>query len=275
MAMFQAQTGGQGFFSAGNAFGQAASDAYQKQQQWLAANDPNYNNAPKLPGVDDFSADRQRIEQAMYGKVRQELDQRYGQETDQFNQTMANQGVDIGSERYRRERELFDKSRNEAYNNAQFQSMLAGADEQSRLFDMGLRARQQSVSETDAIRASRLAEMAAMLNPALTMEDLLGRQNIADMDRKSRDELARMQDATQRYGYDQSAAQAAAERDSALFRQRDQQGWQSKESRRDRKVQRESFRARGGGGGGGGGGALDLGQLLSLVEQFTGESLAR
>lgn len=207
-----------GFFSAGNAFGQMAGQAYQNTQQYLQNNPLNYNSAPALPGVNDFSADRQRIEQALMGRARGELDTRYAQETADFEQMMANQGVDIGSKRYQRERALFDKNRNEAYNDANFRAMIAGGDEQSRLFGLGLQARQQSVSEADALHTSRLADMAALLEPAMKMEGLINERTIADnnnattrygidsvantatADRRSRDENARRSDATERFG---------------------------------------------------------------------------
>ncbi len=207
-----------GFFSAGNAFGQAAGQTYQNTQNYLQNNPLNYNAAPALPGVNDFSADRQRIEQALMGRARGELDTRYNQETADFEQMMANQGVDIGSEKYKRERTQFDKARNEAYNDANFRAMLAGGDEQSRLFGLGLQARQQSVSEADAMHTSRLADMAALLEPAMKMEGLINERTIADnnnattrygidsvsntanRDRTSRDQNARRSDATERFG---------------------------------------------------------------------------
>lgn len=207
-----------GFFSAGNAFGQMAGQAYQNTQNYLTNNPLNYNAAPALPGVNDFSADRRRIEQALMGRARGELDTRYAQETADFEQQMANQGVDIGSERYKRERALFDKNRNEAYNDANFRAMLAGGDEQSRLFGLGLQARQQSVSEADNLRNSRLADMAALLEPAMKMESFINERTIADnanattrygidtvantanLDREARETIARLNDDTTRFG---------------------------------------------------------------------------
>jgi len=217
------QSSGQGLFSAGNAFGQAAGNAYQQQAQWLQQNQPNYDGAPKLPGVDDFSADRQRIEQSMFGRARGELDQRYSQETDAFNQRMANEGVDIGSVRYQREKALFDKSRNEAYNDAQFRSMLAGGEEQSRLFGMGLQSRQQSVAESDALRNSRREDMASLVNPAMQMEGFLNQRAIADK-----------QDLTQRYGIDKNFEASGLDRTSRETMQRNQQDWQGGQNTLDR-----------------------------------------
>lgn len=295
MAMFQIQPAGgtvprqtTGLFSAGNAFGQAAGDAYKNTNQWLNNNPANYDNAPKLPGVDDFSADRQRIEQALMGRAKGELDTRYGQEGDAFEQRMANEGVDIGSERYRREKALFEKGRNEAYNDANFRAMLAGGDEQSRLFGMGMSARQQAVSEADSLRNSRLAEMAALLDPALKMEGLINEKDIANqnnetqrygydkqfetagLDRASRDANARMSDETTRYGYDKSFLTGQLDRDQRKALQDDDQAFRKGENKEDRKVQREGIRRSGAQNGG----TLDLNALIAIFEKITGEKLS-
>lgn len=272
MAMFSIQPANgaapQGMFSAGNAFGQGASDAYKKAQDRLA-NPLSYDNAPKLPGVDDFSADRQRIEQAMLGRAKGELDTRYAQEVQDFEQQMANQGVDIGSERYKRERTQFDKGRNEAYNDAGFRAMIAGGDEQTRLFNMGMSARKQSVDEADSMRASNIADLAALLNPAIQMEDIVSKRDTANLDRTSRENIATKQDDTQRYGYDKSFLTGQLDRDQRTKLQDDDQDFRKRENKEDRKVQREQIRRSGGGGGG-----IDLNTLIAIFEKMTGEKLA-
>ena len=280
--------GQQGLFSAGNAFGQTASQAYNNTQQWLQNNPANYDNAPKLPGVDDFSADRQRIEQALMGRAKGELDTRYASESDAFEQRMANEGVDIGSEKYKKEKALFEKGRGEAYNDANFRAMLAGGDEQSRLFGMGMQARQQSVSETDALRNSRLNEMAALLNPAMQMEGFINERDIANMqnetqrygidtnantanrDRASREALGRMNDATSRYGIDQGSLNSNLDRAQREALQREDQKFRKGENKEDRKVQREGIKKSGGGGGA----ALDMNSILKIIEGLTGEKLS-
>lgn len=278
MAMFQIQPAngtnpqpqgqGQGMFSAGNAFGQTAADAYKRGQELLQT-PLNYDNAPKLPGVDDFSADRQRIEQSLLGRARGELDTRYGQETQDFEQQMANQGVDIGSERYKRARTLFDKSRNEAYNDAGFRAMIAGGDEQTRLFNMGLAARKQSVDEADALRASNIADLAALINPAITMEGIVSERDTANLDRTSRENIATKQDDTQRLSIDKSFLTGQLDRDQRAALQDDDQDFRRKEGKEDRKVQREQIRRSNAGGG-----TLDMNTLIAIFEKITGEKLS-
>lgn len=241
-----------GFFSAGNAFGQMAGQAYQNTQQYLTNNPLNYNSAPALPGVNDFSADRQRIEDTLFGRARGELDTRYAQENAQFEQMMANQGVDIGSERYQRERALFDKGRNEAYNDAQYRAIIAGGDEQKRLFDLGLAARKQSVEEQDAIRASRIADLAALLSPAEKQEKLISDQtiasennattrygidsvaNTANRDRTSRNQNARRSDATERLGIRTGARTSDKDRRSREMTEKERRLFEGSENQKNR-----------------------------------------
>ena len=63
----------QGLFSAGNSFGQNAQNYYNNAVNDFSANQPNYDNAPAMPGVNDFSADRNRIETAMFDKSKGRL----------------------------------------------------------------------------------------------------------------------------------------------------------------------------------------------------------
>lgn len=100
------------------------------------------SGSPRLPGVDDFSADRKRVEDAMYARINPEL------ERDQagLDSRLANQGIMQGSEAYNHEQNMMGQQRNDARN----QAVLAGGAEQSRLFGLGLSARQQSVGEQTA-----------------------------------------------------------------------------------------------------------------------------
>jgi hypothetical protein len=291
VAMFNTQQGGAaptgqqpttgkptGLFSAGNAFGQAAGTAYNNTANYLQSNPLNYSAAPALPGVNDFSGDRQRIEQALLGRATTQLDTRYRDETAAFEQRMANEGVDIGSDRYRKEKEAFERDRGEAYNDATFRAMLAGGDEQTRLFGLALKAREQAVTEADALHASRLSDMAALLNPALKIEELLNDKAIADqtnetnrygidsvantanLDRASRDQNAQRTDATERFGIRTSAKTSAAERRARAREEAKRRAQERRENERNRnltrsegaanrQVTREGLRRRGGGGG--------------------------
>lgn len=225
----------QGFFSAGNQFGQGATDAWQKQADWINQNQPNFDSLGKLPGAEDFSADRARVENDLFSHAKQDLDTRYKQETDDFEQRMANQGIDIGSQRYQRERELFDRGRNQAYSDARFGAMKDAGAEQSRLFQDALSSRQQGANEAINLRTMRINDLASILNPALTAQQSINQQREANANRQfTASENQRQRNFTQR----ENALTRAASRRNA-----------------------------------GGGQNLDINQLLELVKQLSGEDL--
>lgn len=227
----------QGFFSAGNQFGQGANEAWQKQADWINQNQPNFDNLGKLPGADDFTAEKARVENEMFSRAKGDLDTRYKQESDDFEQRMANQGVDIGSPRYQREKELFERSRNQAYSDARFGAMQNAGAEQSRLFQDALSAHQQGASDTVNLRTMRINDLASILNPALTAQQSINQQRESDTNR--------------------NFTQTENER---------QRRFTKRENALTRAAQRKM-------GGGGGESQLDIGQMLELIKQLSGEDL--
>ena len=232
-----------GFYT-NNPFGQSATDAYNQYSDWSKNNQPNFDNVAKLPGADDFAAERQRIEGELYGRAQGDLDKRYKTLSDEFEQTMANQGVDIGSERYKQEKELFLRGRDQAYSDARFDALKNAGAEQSRLFGDAMSARQQGVDEATSLRTQRLADLAAMINPSL---------NLAQLGSQQESEKRRI-----------DAERELQERD---------QSFRSRENRKDRSIKLREIAKIGSGGGGGGGGALDINKILEIVEKLTGQRL--
>lgn len=101
----------------------------------------NYSSAPALPGGGDFSADRTKVENALYSRI----DPKLQQNEDDLRNRLANQGIQQGSEAYDREINDMNQAKNDAYN----QAILAGGQEQSRLSGLAMDARQESVNETN------------------------------------------------------------------------------------------------------------------------------
>jgi hypothetical protein len=79
-------------------------------------------------GADDFSADRQRVEDALFSR----LEPRLQQDTSALDTRLRNQGLTPGSEAYNRAMTLNSQTGLDA----RMQAILAGGQEQSRLFDM-------------------------------------------------------------------------------------------------------------------------------------------
>lgn len=109
----------------------------------------DYSGLTALPGTSDFSADAQRVNDAVYGQATSRLDPRFQQSEDDMRARLAAQGISENSDAYRREMDNFNRSKTDAYNQAQFSARQAGADEQSRLFGLALGARQQGQNETN------------------------------------------------------------------------------------------------------------------------------
>lgn len=99
----------------------------------------DFSGAPQLPGVGDFSADRLRVEEALMARQ----NDGFGRQEDDLRTRLANQGVTAGSEAFDREMDTLNRSRVDA----RTQATLAGGQEQSRMFGLGMSARQQDVGE--------------------------------------------------------------------------------------------------------------------------------
>lgn len=103
--------------------------------------------APTIRGVDDFSGDRQRIEDMVYGAATRRLDPQFAQTQDKLETQLAARGITPGSEAYEREQQRFANQRTDAYADARDRAIQAGGAEQSRLFGLEGTARQQYLNE--------------------------------------------------------------------------------------------------------------------------------
>ena len=109
----------------------------------------DYSGVSRLPGTDDFSKESQQINDAVYNQATSRLDPRFQQEQSAMAASLAAKGVTEGSSAYNKAMDQFNRSKNDAYNQAQFSGIQAGANRQGQLFGMGLQARQQGVGEVN------------------------------------------------------------------------------------------------------------------------------
>lgn len=100
-----------------------------------------------VQGVDDAAATRQRAEDAIYQSATSRLDPQWDQRQQQLENQLANRGISVNSEAYSRAMEDFQRSRTDAYNQAQMASITGGGAEAQRDFGMDLGLRQQQVGE--------------------------------------------------------------------------------------------------------------------------------
>lgn len=93
-----------------------------------------------LPNLNkDYNADGQRVSEALMSRFNTDWDR----QNSANDVKLANQGIAAGSEAYGADKDALNRARNDAL----AQSILAGGQEQSRLFGLDLSARQQGVGE--------------------------------------------------------------------------------------------------------------------------------
>lgn len=109
----------------------------------------NYDGLPSLSN--DFSQDRQRIEDSVYNRFDRRMSDRFSQERENLKQELANRGIPMGSERFNEEMDRFSQRKNDAYLDASSQAVQMGGAEQSNMFNMNLTGRQQGINERNSL----------------------------------------------------------------------------------------------------------------------------
>jgi hypothetical protein len=108
----------------------------------------DFSKLQGIPGIGDFGAEAQRVQDAVYNQATSRLDPRYEQEQRALGAQLAGKGVSENSEAYRRAMDQFARNKTDAYNQATYSGIQAGGQEQSRLFGLAMGARQQGAAET-------------------------------------------------------------------------------------------------------------------------------
>lgn len=167
----------------------------------------------QLPGQGDFAGERQRIEDQLYSGFETRMEPRFQQEREALDQRLADQGIPPGSELYSRMHDQLSQRQADARIAAQTQASVLGGNEQQRLFEMGMGARQQEIGEYGQQRYGGLTDLGALagqqrgfVSPAFQQQQQValpqldpgaygfGYQGLAQAL-----EIAKMQDATSRY----------------------------------------------------------------------------
>lgn len=112
-----------------------------------------------LPDINqDFQQSANDVEQATFQRIQQLLNPQFDERQRQLESQLAATGNPLGSEGYQGEIEDFRRSRNEADLAAALESVGAGRQEQSRLFDIASRSRGQLTGEQ--LSNAQLAQLA-------------------------------------------------------------------------------------------------------------------
>ncbi len=107
----------------------------------------DFSGIPQAPGIDDFSADAARVEQATYDRGLSLLQPELDRQRSSLEQSLADRGLPMTGEAYNTALDRFDTAQGETLSRLAQDAVLAGRGEQSRLFGLGQQARQQAISE--------------------------------------------------------------------------------------------------------------------------------
>lgn len=150
----------------------------------LINNPLNTQGLPSLPT--DYNAYRSDAEKAFYDRSAGLLNEQFKQQEDQLRQTLANQGLQTGSQAYGQELGTFNQRRNDTYQNLANDAVLFGGQEASRgLADMS-NLRNQLFGERGAVRSNQFNELASLLGlsqvqqPGLNSFFAPGQANVMD-----------------------------------------------------------------------------------------------
>jgi hypothetical protein len=107
----------------------------------------DFSGATALPGNEDFSSERQRVEDALYSRSASRLDDQFARREEDMRSQLLNRGLREGTAAYENAARDFNQGRTDAYGDLRDRAVAAGGQEQQRLFAQALAARQQGVGE--------------------------------------------------------------------------------------------------------------------------------
>jgi hypothetical protein len=140
-------------------------DMGQKRVGMLGNGGPLEFGAP-APVAADYNGPNSATTDALYGAYTSRLDPQWQREQESLRTRLANQGVNVGSEAYANEQDIFGKNKNDAYTQALANAVGMGVTENSNAFNRALSARQQGVDEAVLQRNQPLNELQALLGLA-------------------------------------------------------------------------------------------------------------
>jgi hypothetical protein len=120
----------------------------QNRAQGMVGSGLNYSNAPGMPNASQSDLDSTR--NAVYDQQARYLDPQYQQGASDLNSQLANKGIMEGSDAWNRAQNNFSLQKTAAYGDARDRAIQAGGAEQSRLFGLGMQARQEGVNEANS-----------------------------------------------------------------------------------------------------------------------------
>ena len=121
----------------------------------------------------DFSGERQRVEDALYNRSKSRLDPQFEIGQRDLETKLYNQGVQPGTEAWNRELASHAQQKQDAYSGARTDAIGAGGAEQSRLYGMDYQTANQNATLQNQGRQQGLNELFAMRQTPLQELQLL------------------------------------------------------------------------------------------------------
>jgi hypothetical protein len=116
-----------------------------------------------LPTNADFTAQGKQVQDAFYGKQMGMLDPTFTQESRALEQNIANRGLPIAGEAAKTLEDNQARRQNDARQQAAMSAILAGGNEQTRLYNQSMQNRTQGINEYNATRQQPFNELSAYL----------------------------------------------------------------------------------------------------------------
>lgn len=145
--------------------GQQLVDALRGTAVERAGQIPGQAFDPAIPSVGGTEAgalgpfdQSTQAQQATFQQAQSLLEPQFERREERLRQTLANQGLPIGSEAFEGEFNRFDRERNRAFTEAALQSVMQGNQRQNQLFQQGLSA----LGAEQGVRSQNLNELQAL-----------------------------------------------------------------------------------------------------------------
>jgi hypothetical protein len=111
----------------------------------------------------DFTAERNRIENELYGRQTKYLDLEKTSDRERMMQDLENRGIGRGSEGFRNAMDSFDKNWGDRYGDARTQAIQMGGNEMINSYNAAADARARSIEETLLKREQPMKELQGLL----------------------------------------------------------------------------------------------------------------
>lgn len=122
----------------------------------------NLDGIPQMPG--DYEQFRRQTEDKVYGAFRRRSDDRFAKEEQGMQQRLADQGIPVGSERWKAEMQQFGRTKSDADLDAQLTAFDAGSRESQNMFQNQGQLRNQAIDERQLMRDRPMQEYQTLMD---------------------------------------------------------------------------------------------------------------